>query len=190
MTFIALVLCVGLLADVSRELQNKVDYAVRRRAELVTRYETLLAQSEQTFNRELQRDAKARLADLRAGGVRDLKIDMHVAKLSDLGTVANRRLVAVRVIDDSTAIAAPMVSTTATVVLGGESEQIVKAAPVPQFMLSGHPTAGLSLDGNLSLTTAVAMVEPQAIECQSLPVIKPFDIQQLNPHLRPRKQLH
>ena len=80
MTFIAFALCVSLLADVPPELQSKVDHAVKRRAELVARYETLLAQPEQTFNRELQRDAKARLADLRAGGVRDLKIDMQIAK--------------------------------------------------------------------------------------------------------------
>ena len=187
MTFIAFALCVSLLADVPPELQSKVDHAVKRRAELVARYETLLAQPEQTFNRELQRDAKARLADLRAGGVRDLKIDMQIAKPGYFGIVANRRLAVVRIIDDSTAIEVPVVNKTATLVLGGGGGQIVKAAPVSQFILSGHPTAGLSLDGNLSLTTAVAVVESQVIGGQLLPVVKPFDLQQLKPHLRPLK---
>lgn len=188
MSLLTLVLCVGLLADVPPELQRKVDHAIKRRAELVSRYNNLLAQPEQAFNRELQKDAKIKLADLRAGGVPDLKVDMQTAKSGDFGMVANRRLVVVRIIDDSTAIISPVTQATSALVLGGNGGgQVVKAVPGRQFVLTDHPTAGLSPGGDISIATAVEVVEPQIIGGQSLPVAKPFDLQQLKPHLPPLK---
>ena len=75
---------------------------------------------------------------------------MQIAKQGDFGTLANRRIVVVRIIDDSTAIVSPMVSMTAIMMFGGRDGQIVKAAPGRQFILSDHPTAGLPPGGNFS----------------------------------------
>lgn len=183
----SLLACVGLLADLPPDLQRKVDHAIKRRAELVARYETLLAQPEQSFNRDLQRDAKVKLADLRAGGVPDIKVDVQTAKPGDFGAIANRRLIVVQVVDDSTAIVAPIVNSTSAVILGGGGGQVVKASPGRQVVLRDFPTAGMSPGQPLSPPAAVEVLDSQPVAGKSLPVIRPFDMLQLKPHLPPLK---